>query len=103
MSPKRADDRNADTDADGLTKIQEQIGETDPLNADTDGDGVNDSDEVADPRHFRDKGQELPEQPFAMVILTVRDHSGSHSDRYFIMVGPFKHQSPDCGKVSKCV
>ena len=33
----------------------------------------------------------------------VRDHSGSHSDRYFTTVGPFKHRSPDYGKVGNCV
>ena len=33
----------------------------------------------------------------------VRDHSGSHSDRYFTTVGLFKHQSPDYGKVGNCV
>lgn len=38
-----------------------------------------------------------------MVKLTVRDYSGSHSGRYFITVGPFKHQSPNYGKVVNCV
>ena len=36
-------------------------------NADTDVDGVNDGDNVADPSHFGDKGQEPPDQSFAMV------------------------------------
>ena len=33
----------------------------------------------------------------------VRDHSGSQSDRYFTTVGPFKHRSPDFGKVGNYV
>ena len=103
ISPKRADDGNADANADGLTNLQEQIRETDPLNAATDSNGVNDGDEVAEPRHFGDKGQEPPDQSFAMGKLSVRDHSVSHSRRYFITVGPFKHQSLDYGKVGNCV
>jgi hypothetical protein len=39
--------RNLDSDGDGLTNIQEYLLGTDPRNADTDGDGVNDGLEVA--------------------------------------------------------
>ena len=38
-----------------------------------------------------------------MVKLTTGDYSGSHSERYFMTVGPFKHQSPDYGKVGSGV
>ena len=106
MSPKRADDVNSDADGDGLTNIQEQIRETNPLNPDTDGDGVNDGTEVrsnADPKDPSDQGQALSNQPFAMVKLTIGDHSGSNSERYFMTVGSFKHQSPDYGKVGSGV
>lgn len=42
------DDRNADTDGDGLTDADEiRTWETDPLNPDTDGDGFSDGTEVA--------------------------------------------------------
>ena len=106
MSPKHADDVNADADADGLTNLQEQIRETDPLNADTDSRGVNDGTEVrnnADPKDPSDQGQALSNQSFAMVKLTTGDYSGSHSERYFMTVGPFKHQSSDYGKVGSGV
>jgi len=106
LSPKRADEKNADPDKDGLTNLKEQILGTDPLNADTDGDGVEDGIEVAnkaDPKDPRDRGQISLEQSFAMVNLTIGDHSGSHSERYIIRVGEFEHQSPDYGEIGSGV
>ena len=106
MSPKHFDDKNADADGDGLTNLKEQILGTAPLNPDTDGDGVDDGFEVAtnaDPKDPSDRGQPSPDQSFAMVKLTIGDPSGSHSERYYMEVGEFRHQSPDYGKVGSGV
>lgn len=106
MPPKSADNRSADADSDGLTNLREQILGTNPTNPDTDGDGVNDGTEVAnnaDPKDPSDQGLPIRNQSFAMIKLTIGDHSGSHSERYFMTVGPFKHQSPDYGKVGSGV
>jgi len=102
MATTRADDSNGDADSDGLTNLKEQILGTNPLDPDTDGDGVDDGTEVinnADPKDPSDRGQPPLDQSFAMVKLTIGDQSWSHSERYYIKVGQFKHQAPDYGKI----
>ena len=104
LSPTKPDDSNADDDNDGISNLQEQIYGTDPLNADSDGDGTSDGTEVekqGDPSDITDNGSQTISEVFAMVQLTIGDHSGSHSERYNLHVGGISHQSPGFGLVGK--
>ncbi|MBT7067384.1 MAG: hypothetical protein HN919_13855, partial [Verrucomicrobia bacterium] len=61
---------------------------TDPNEADTDGDGTDD-DEDADPLD-PDNSAVATDQNTTQMTLMVGDRSGSHSERYKIVVGPFE-------------
>ena len=102
FDPVNGDDLHTDNDSDGMTTYDELIYGTNPSIADTDGDGVNDGDEVAqgsDPNDNNDGGIAPPPEELVEVTLTVGDHSGSHSERYNMIVGPITHQAPDFGVV----
>ena len=102
MSPTKPDDSSADSDNDGISDLQEQIYGTDPLNPDSDGDGTTDGTEVkeqGDPSDISDGGSNAHSSSFAMIQLTIGDHSGSHSERYNLHVGGITHQSPGFGLV----
>ena len=102
MSPTKPDDSSADSDNDGISDLQEQIYGTDPLNPDSDGDGTTDGTEVkeqGDPSDISDGGSNEHSSSFAMIQLTIGDHSGSHSERYNLHVGGISHQSPGFGLV----
>lgn len=55
LDPNNGEDAAYDSDADGMTNLQESLAKTDPNQADTDGDGLGDSDEMTiyhtDPTH----------------------------------------------------
>src|SRR5205085_936750 len=71
--------------------------------ADTDGDGVNDGEEVkrgSDPNDPTDKGEPPPPGEVVQLRLTVGDHSGSHSERWNLVVGSIRHQAPEFGKLA---
>lgn len=106
MPPKQPGNSQHDSDNDGLTDLDEQIHQTDPLNPDSDGDGVTDGIEVrdnADPNDPTDKGIKRASSKFAFIKLTVGDPSGSHSERYTLNVGKVSHQSPGFGLVGSGV
>jgi hypothetical protein len=94
-----------DPDNDGLTLFEEQKYGTNPFSADTDGDGYSDLEEI---RRGSDPLNDLsiPGNPSDVeteavnVVLTVGDFSGSHSERYNLIVGSIKHQAPEYGVVN---
>ena len=102
MSPTKPDDSSADSDNDGISDLQKQIYGTDPMNHDSDGDGTTDGTEVkeqGDPSDISDGGSNEHSSSFATIQLTIRDHSGSHSERYNLHLGGICHQSPGFGLV----
>ena len=81
-------DADADPDGDGLTNGEEADWGTDPHNDDTDGDGVPDGVEVeqsSDPADATDGGRPASRVP---VAFTFGDPSGSHSEKYRLVVKP---------------
>jgi hypothetical protein len=91
-----------DTDGDGLTDFDESRQMTNPNNADTDGDGVSDNDEVnqgSNPNNDKD----TEEVKTIDLSLSIGDHSGSHSERYSMTVGPVQHAAPSFGVVNKAI
>lgn len=103
LDPLTPTDVSADPDQDGVDNLHELVHRTDPGDADSDRDGVNDGDELAQGSNPSDAGDEgLPPPPGQLVdvILEVGDHSGSHSERYNLIVGGVRHQAPEFGVVS---
>jgi len=93
-------DPDDDDDEDGLTNFEEMRRGTDPSSSDTDGDGVSDGDEVdngSDPADDDDQGDA---GNCVGIELLVGDHSGSHSERYELLVGMVQHVSPEFGQVA---
>jgi hypothetical protein len=83
-----ADGQNGDPDGDGLDNFTEYLHQTNPNSADTDGDGVSDAQEIAqgsDPNNSGDGGQPPPVPPVE-VPFKVGDPSGSHSERWMMMI-----------------
>jgi len=102
LDPTQENDPFGDFDGDGLTELQEQIYSTDPDSSDSDGDGTSDFDEIeqgSDPNDSEDGGLEPRFEDVTELLLTVGDHSGSHSERYDLRVGPVLHQATVFGKV----
>ena len=88
LDPKQWNDRNTDSDGDGLTDGEECDYGTDPFKTDTDGDGVSDKDEIehlSDPMEPADCGTPNTVVPVKFIF---GDHSGSHSEKYALMVRP---------------
>lgn len=103
LDPLTPTDIYADPDIDELPNFDELIHSTDPSNADTDNDGTTDGAETnqcSNPNDASDSGQAPPPDEIAKIRLTVGDHSGSHSERYNLIVGPITHQAPQFGVVA---
>ena len=84
-------DSGYDADGDGLTNKQEADWGTDPNDDDTDGDGVTDGQEVensSDPNDDTDGGRPASRVP---VAFNFGDPSGSHSEKYRLIVKPSKN------------
>ena len=97
-----ANDPSADPDGDGLDNAAEdQIG-TNPNNADTDGDGANDFAEAqggSNPNNAASTpgnpggtpgGPATPPPPIVSVKVNFGDHSGSHSEKYRVLLEPLE-------------
>ena len=92
----------ADPDGDGLTNLQEEQIDTSPTNADTDGDGFNDSVESqvgSNPNNAASTpnnpggspgGPTSPPAPTVAVSVTFGDPSGSHSEKYRVVLTPLE-------------
>jgi hypothetical protein len=114
LNPFAADDINGDGDGDGLSLLGELKFRTNPNNADSDGDGASDGVEVSQggyPASAADAGLPPSAEEACSLMLTVGDHSGSHSERYDLVIyragesSPFviHHQGPEFGVVSSDV
>ena len=90
---------NADPDSDGLTNSQESGLNTDPDDSDSDGDGVDDGVENTQGSNPNDPNDKLP-PPNGTVAVNVYfgDHSGSHSEKYQVLLTPLEG---DAGGVRK--
>jgi hypothetical protein len=111
FNPKSASgvgEGEANADEDDLSNFDEYLNGTNPRVSDSDGDGTNDSQEVGsggDPNSNGDQGQAPPAEVMMDVPFTVSDPSGSHSEKWTLIVtgkGPddqrtFKLTSPDYG------
>ena len=97
-------DSTYDADSDGLTNKQEADWGTDPNDDDTDNDGVTDGQEVensSDPNDDTDGGRLASRVP---VDFYFGDPSGSHSEKYRLVVKPEKNpsgQKPASGEEPK--
>ncbi len=103
LNPLVVDDIFADPDADALDNINEQRYRTKPDKSDTDGDGTPDGAETqqgSDPNDAADQGKAPDASEIIKLKLVVGDHSGSHSERYDLRVGPILHQATEFGVVS---
>lgn len=93
---------DADPDGDGLTNLQEEQIDTNPTNADTDGDGFSDSAEnqvASNPNSAPSTpnnpggtpgGPASPPAPTVPVGVTFGDPSGSHSEKYRVILTPLE-------------
>lgn len=79
--------KTGDSDEDGLNNFDEYRFGTDSHNTDTDGDGVQDGTEVANGSNPDDADDEGLAINCVSIKLTVGDDSGSHSERYALIVG----------------
>ena len=87
-------DYGHDRDGDGLTNGQECEWGTDPHSDDTDSDGVTDKDEIengSDPTDAKDGGIPASRVP---VSFTFGDPSGSHSEKYRLVLEPVPESGP---------
>lgn len=102
LSPTSPDDAAGDLDSDRLTNLNEVIYRTRLDRADTDADGVGDADEVGQGSDPLDGSDSTAPDPSELVELrlSVGDDSGSHSERYNLIVGNVVHQAPEFGVVS---
>lgn len=88
-------DSDYDADGDGLTNREEADWGTDPHNSDSDNDGFSDGDEIeqsSDPADATDGGRPASRVP---VAFTFGDPSGSHSEKYRLVVKPSKTPGGD--------
>jgi hypothetical protein len=104
------DGMDGDFELDGLKNIDELIHGSSPIAWDTDSDGTSDFQEIeqgSDPNSAIDGGQPPSAEEIALVKLTVGDSSGSHSERYKMVVKgvtgdtrTINHQATGFGVVS---
>ena len=81
----------ADPDGDGLTNQQESDLGTNPNDPDTDADGVNDGVEDTQGTNPNDPNDTLPPQNGTVTVnVTFGDHSGSHSEKYRVILTPLE-------------
>lgn len=95
-------DSEEDCDGDGLSDFDEIVYGTEPCDADSDDDGTDDGDEVdqgSDPNDDSDNGEPPDPNDIVNVQLTIGDHSGSHSERWAMEVGPISLRAPGYGEV----
>ena len=90
-----SNDPNADAEQDGLTNSQEEQIGTNPLSADTDGDGFSDLLEeqsgtsgTSGTSKPGGAGSSPNDPPIVTVSVTFGDHSGSHSEKYRVILEP---------------
>ena len=94
-------DVTEDTDGDGLTDFQEFRYSTNPFSSDTDSDGVSDWEEIEQGSDPLDPNDSLPSDVGSIDLsLSIGDPSGSHSERYTMMVGIIQHAAPYFGVVN---
>lgn len=96
-------DGDGDLDGDGLTNFEEHVYGTDPTKADTDGDGVNDATEVgqgSNPNDASDGGVAPSPEELVEVEFVVGDDSGSHSERWQLVVGDIRVTAPGYGELT---
>ncbi len=104
VDSEATNDSTCDADNDGLTNKQEADWGTDPNDDDTDNDGVTDGQEVensSDPNDDTDGGRPASRVP---VDFHFGDPSGSHSEKYRLVVKPEKNpdgQKPVSGEEPK--
>jgi len=102
LNPTVPDDNQGDLDSDDLDNLDEVIFGTRLNRSDSDRDGTNDGAEVSqgsNPTDPSDKGQ-VDLTKTIQLQLVVGDHSGSHSERYNLIVGGIRHQAPEFGVVN---
>jgi hypothetical protein len=97
-----SNDPSADPDGDGLDNTAEDQIDTNPNNADTDGDGANDFAEAqggSNPNSAASTpanpggtpgGPATPPPPIVPVKVKFGDHSGSHSEKYKVLLEPLE-------------
>ncbi len=85
-----SNDPNADPDGDGLSNSEECGWGTDPHDTDTDGDGIADKTEISQNSDPMDASDQGVAESRAKVSITFGDPSGSHSEKYRLIL------TPDC-------
>lgn len=89
-----SNDPGADPDGDGLTNSQEADHNTNANDPDTDDDGVTDADEVNQGSNPNDPDDSSPPPTGTVpVVITFGDESGSHSEKYRIVLTPLEGDS----------
>jgi hypothetical protein len=85
------DDWDADPDTDNLTNGEESIYDTNPNDPDTDGDGVDDDVEIQQGSNPNDPNDhDPPPNGTVSVNVTFGDDSGSHSEKYKVILTPLE-------------
>ncbi|GAA5129108.1 hypothetical protein GCM10023212_36650 [Luteolibacter yonseiensis] len=87
-------DPDADPDGDNLTNEEESVYGTKPFDPDSDGDGVNDDVEVEQGSNPNDPNDSDPPPGGTVAVnISFGDHSGSHSEKYRVLLQPTEGDS----------